>query len=118
MLQSVNHQNQSLSILNFVVHKSATGESKCGSNIKQLKFDLSADQPEKFLQVVHDEPTVNSNDHEFWIPLHLSMHDCEYKVPADGVVDGYQHVKNATCANCAGLCKPSDKNHLYLFLQL
>ena len=39
-------------------------------------------------------------------PLNLNMHSCDTKVPADGILEGYARVKNASCTFCAEMCEP------------
>lgn len=44
------------------------------------------------------------------MPLDTQVYPCDYPVPADGILDGYTGVDNATCNYCQAICDPPDVN--------
>jgi hypothetical protein len=44
------------------------------------------------------------------MPLDTHVYPCDYPIPEDGIVDGYDKLENATCNYCQAICDPPDVN--------
>ena len=82
---------------NGISQPKSPGNGTCGSK-------ANADRVTSTQQTVSTEgrelealPTDHTNDP--W-PLDVTVYDCGYPVPTDGIIDGFAKVDNSTCNYC------------------